>query len=109
MPGVASVICISRSAGAGGEQVGRLVSAELGLRYVDEEIVEKAARAVDVPVTLVADAETRKSLLARLLPQIGEDVAAVSMIGGITPPIDTAASNDYRELIKQAVREVAER
>ena len=38
-----SVICISRAAGAGGEEVAQIVAKELGFRYVDEEIVRRAA------------------------------------------------------------------
>jgi hypothetical protein len=37
------VICISRSLGAGGEEIGRTVAKELGLRYADEEIITTAA------------------------------------------------------------------
>lgn len=103
----AHVVCISRQLGAGGERVGRIVSAALGFRYVDEEIVERAARKVDVPADLVADVETRKSLLRRLLPQIAGDVAAASTLSAISPPMDFTPSDDYRELIRQAVQEVA--
>jgi hypothetical protein len=38
-----SAVCISRTAGARGEEVGRLVADALGFRYVDEEIVLAAA------------------------------------------------------------------
>lgn len=102
------VICISRALGAGGEIVGRLVSAELGFRYVDEEIVERAAEKADVPADLVADVEARKSLLRRVLPNVARDVASVSMIAGVVPPRGVDASDDYRRLIQQVIKEVAE-
>ncbi len=102
------VVCLSRQIGAHGETVGRIVAGELGFRYVDEEIVERAAQRVDVPVDLVADVEARKSLLRRILPQIGADVATVSMMSGMTPPTDPTGSDDYRDLIQQAINEVAE-
>ena len=38
------VICISRTLGALGEEVGMRVADATGLRYVDEEIVAEAAR-----------------------------------------------------------------
>jgi hypothetical protein len=37
------VICISRSLGVGGEEIGRTVAKELGFRYADEEIITTAA------------------------------------------------------------------
>ncbi|MBA3366230.1 MAG: cytidylate kinase family protein, partial [Actinobacteria bacterium] len=39
----ARVVCISRELGAGGEQIGRLVAERLGLQYVDEEVIARAA------------------------------------------------------------------
>jgi hypothetical protein len=38
-----TVVCISHAAGAGGEEVGRLVAERLGFLYVNEEIVARAA------------------------------------------------------------------
>jgi cytidylate kinase len=104
------VICISRALGAGGEAVGGAVSAELGFGYVDEEIVEEAARKVDVPVDLVAGAEARRPLLKRLLGEVAVDVASVSMISGFAPPPEMKSeSDDFRQLIQQAIQEIAER
>jgi cytidylate kinase len=104
------VICISRSLGAGGEVVGRLVSSELSFDYVDEEIVEKAAEKVQVPADLVADAEERKPLLNRLLGQVVDDLAGASMFTGVAPPSELfSASDDYRDLIEQAILETASR
>ena len=37
------VVCISHAPGAGGEEVGRLVAERLGLLYVDDDIVARAA------------------------------------------------------------------
>lgn len=38
-----NVICISRTIGAAGEQLGQVVAEKLAFRYVDEEIVTGAA------------------------------------------------------------------
>ena len=38
-----SVICISRTAVAGGETVGRVVAERLGFRYLDDEVIQLAA------------------------------------------------------------------
>ena len=66
------VVCVSRSYGARGEEVGRIVAHQLSLRYVDEEIVTQAAQSGGVDPATVADAETRKSLLSRLVQELGE-------------------------------------
>ncbi len=62
-----TVVCISRTLGAGGEQVAEVVSERLGFRYVDDEILQRAATQAGVPVERVADAEMRRTLLQRVL------------------------------------------
>ena len=98
------VICISRARGALGEQVGRLVSDRLGLRYVDEEIVARAAEREDVDPGLVADTERRKSLVERIL----SGLAASGAEAYIAPvPSDVLESERYRELIREAIVQTA--
>jgi cytidylate kinase len=104
-----SVVCISRSPGAGGEEVGRTVAEALGFRYVDEEIVTYAADKLGVPVDLVADVEARRSLTRRILEEVLADMGGASMLAGAPPLVDTRASDDYRALIQQAINETAER
>ncbi len=108
-PGSTTVICISRLAGANGEAVGRLVADQLRFRFVDEEIVERAAAKVGVDLDLVADVEARRSLTRRVLEEVLRDAAGASMLSGVAPPHDeTGRSDDYRALIEQVVRETAE-
>ncbi|HJM88996.1 MAG TPA: cytidylate kinase family protein [Dehalococcoidia bacterium] len=57
----ARVICISRARGAGGEAIGRMVTNALRFRYVDDEILVRAAEKADVDRELVADVEHRKA------------------------------------------------
>ena len=64
------MICISSLDGAGGDEVGRLVADRVGLRLIDEEIVARAAREAGVASHVVADAEERKPLVARVLKQV---------------------------------------
>jgi cytidylate kinase len=103
----ASVICISRALGAGGEDVARLVSERLGFLYVDEEIIARAAERSGIDHEVVADEEQRKSLLANLIAAMGDG-------GGATfgmPPVAAAwmapASEDVRSFIRDAIEEVA--
>jgi cytidylate kinase len=66
-----TVICVSGSDGAGGEEVARLVANRLGLRYISEDIVSDAARRAGVGSGAVADVEQRKSLIRRWLDELG--------------------------------------
>jgi hypothetical protein len=59
------IVTISHATGAGGDGIGRSVADRLGVRYVDEEIIEIAAKKHGLDATTVADAERRKNLLAR--------------------------------------------
>ena len=105
------VVCISRSSGAGGEEIGRLVAERLGYRYLDEEIIALAAEREGLAAADVASAEQRKGWLARFFGGLGE---------GANPEMYTFAgfvgsdegslrsSEGYRELIKEAIRQTAE-
>ena len=101
MPG-RRVICISRARGALGEEVGRIVAERLGLRYVDEEIVARAAAQENVDPALVANAERRKSLVSRLLEGF-----AVGSASGYVVPQELIETDHYRELIRDTLVETA--
>ena len=53
-----AIICISRTLGAGGEEIGRRVAEETGLSYVDNEIVSEVAHRLRLPEDIVADTES---------------------------------------------------
>jgi cytidylate kinase len=104
------VVCISSLDGAGGEEVGRLVAERLGIRLIDEEIIRRAAREAGVDSHVVADAEQRKSLLARVLKDVlAGSAAAAPTLGFPADSRDTLQeSDDLRGLIRTAVEETAE-
>ena len=109
------VICISQTTGAGGESVGRLVAERLGLRYVDEEIVARAAEREKLEPELVADAEKRKSFLARYLEEFGEAAGLdqAYAYGALASPFVAEGAvqrgtEGIRALIREAVRETAD-
>src|SRR5262249_30953715 len=64
------VVCISRTTAAGGEDVGQAVAQQLGFRYVDEQIIRRAAQHAQVDPVLVAKSEHHQPLLQRLLEKI---------------------------------------
>jgi cytidylate kinase len=112
------VVCISRTIAAGGEAVGEIVASRLGFRYVDEEIISRAANQAQVDAKLVAAVEQRKPLLDRLLDKLptAHDVAgAVTLSTGVPVDIFTggvveyrAVSDDMRVVIRAAIHEVAQ-
>jgi hypothetical protein len=61
------VVCISRTALAGGEEIGHAVAELLGLRYVDEEIIALAAERAGIDREVVAEVEAPKSLARKLI------------------------------------------
>jgi cytidylate kinase len=111
------VVCISRTTAAGGEDVGQAVAQRLGFRYVDEQIIRRAAQQAQVEPGLVAKAEHRQPLLQRLLEKMprGAEVAGiVTLATGVAvdafvPPsaAPRADAADLRAMIQAAIHEVA--
>ena len=97
------VISISRTLGAGGEEIGRDVAARLGFRFVDEEIVAQAAEKAGVSPDKMAQVERTAPLIQRILKQMG--TTAVEPAGYVPPPSHTTPG--YEALIEQVIRETA--
>src|SRR5436190_7615243 len=107
-----TLICVSHCDGADGAEVARLVADELGLRYVDEEIVTAAARRAGAAPELVSDAEQRQPLLRRVLEELGATgAAAMVAAGGIPPPVlaerPPPRGDELRRFIAEAIEAVA--
>jgi uncharacterized protein len=105
-----TAVCISHAAGAGGEEVGRLVAERLGFLYVDEDIVARAAARGGVQAAEVASEERRKSLAARVLEAIAQGGDAWA-IGGSIPmgAGEELSSDDIRVLIRETIEQTAAR
>jgi cytidylate kinase len=100
-------VCISHATGADGAAVGRAVAERLGFRYVDDEVIAEAAEWAEIDPALVADAERRKPLVARLLGHMGEGGSATRLASGEwarTAPTDA----DLRVLITDVLRSFAD-
>jgi len=98
-----SVIAIARTLGAGGEEIGRELAAEFGLRYVDDEIIDRAAVLAGVTAEEMARTERRKSLIDRIFDSfahtgVGAGVAATSSLGEIP---------GYEKLIVDVIHQTA--
>jgi cytidylate kinase len=105
------VVCISRVRGAGAEEVGRLVAEMLGLSYVDEEIIAQAAAKGGVSAADIADLERRKSVVSRLLVELGRGLEAeTAALTGLAPGTHEEGTPEaLRGLIREVVEEVASR
>jgi len=106
-----TVVCISHAAGAGGEEVGRLVAERLGFLYVNEEIVARAAAKGGVDAADVADEERRKSRAARALNAIaqgGGEAWTLGAVGPLSSP-EELGSDDIRSLIRETIEQTAAR
>jgi len=111
------VVCISRTIAAGGETIGQTVAQRLGFRYIDEQIITRAAQQAQVDPALVAAAEHRRPLLQRIIDRLamaGDLAGPLSLATGV--PLDAfapgtagyrAMPDDLRALIRAAIHEVA--
>jgi cytidylate kinase len=100
-------VCISHATGADGAAVGRAVAERLGFRYIDDEVIAEAAEWAELDPVLVADAERRKPLVARLLGQMAEGGSAQRLSSGEwarTAPTEA----DVRALIGDVLRSFAD-
>jgi hypothetical protein len=107
-----TLICVSHCDGASGDEVARLVADQLGLRYVDEEIISAAAKRAGAAPQLVADAEQRQPLLRRVLDELGATGAAATVAtGGFPPPVPNEPppprGDQLRRFIADAIEAVA--
>jgi len=101
-----NVVCISHATGAGGEEIGHLVADRLDFLYVDEEVIDRAAKRAGINPEEVADEERRKPLFAGLLDYLTEsDCQAV-----LSPPATAEIRSEaVRAFIRNAIQEVAAR
>jgi cytidylate kinase len=112
------VVCISRTLAALGEQIGTLVAEHLSFRYIDEQVIERAARLAQVDPKLVEAVEHRQPLLRGLMAKLA---AARDLVGPVTATLALglpafgfseregyrATSEDLRLLIQAAIHEIA--
>ena len=99
------VVTISRSIGAGGEEIGRAVAQELGFRYADEEIIVKAAEKAGVSPEAVAQVEHTPGLIVRILEAMARtDPEGWAGPAAQLPSVDRSA---YEGLIERVIRETA--
>lgn len=103
-----SVITIARTLGAGGEDLGQELADRLGFRYVDSEIIDRAAALAQVKPEEVARAEARKGLLDRIFENLAR-ASAVNVTAGVADlSAVTVDTPGYEQLIVDVIRETAD-
>jgi cytidylate kinase len=101
-----NVVCISHASGAGGEEIGHLVADRLGFLYVDEDVIDRAAKRAGIDPETVAEEERRKPLFAGLLDYLAEGGGQTVLAAGVAPEMRSYA---VRMFIRSAIQEVAAR
>lgn len=103
------VVTISHATGAGGRTIAHAVAAQLGFRYIDEDIIALAAQKEGVDPSLIADTERRKTFLERLVSGIAQAVSPTVIGSGTLVPDAVTSDVSLRTLIIDAIRETASR
>ena len=103
----ARVVCISRENGAEGETVGRVIAERLGLQYVDEEVIARAAERGGIDAELVADTEQRKSRVRRVLELLTDAGTAAGAAGAEPASVRAGREEEQRALIREVIEEIA--
>ena len=112
----AQVVCISLTTAALGEQIGNLVAERLSFRYVDEQVIERAAQLAQVDPKLVEAVEHRQPLLRGLMEKLAAARDLVGPVLAVGAPVFAmspehrgyrAKPDDLRLLIRAAIHELA--
>ncbi len=102
------IICISRQAAAGGESIGHAVAQRLGFRYLDEQIIERAAWQAKISPTMLAAAERPQPLVKRLMEKVGVATPPTDILHWVQGQVDHRPHDqDLRAMIRASILEVA--
>ena len=101
-----NVVCISHASGAGGAETGHIVADRLGFLYVDEEVIDRAAKRAGIDPETVADEERKRPLFAGLLDYLAEGGGQTVLSHALPPEMRSEA---VRTFIRDAIQEVAAR
>lgn len=105
------VITISRLRGSGADEIAALVAQKLDIPLYDHQVISHAAREAGVSEAAIQGAARSQSFLARLVDSLGR-YAGMGVEG--TMPADFSSSTmlytsaDYRAVIEQALRSIAD-
>ena len=104
------MITVSRQIGTNGERIARRVAEELGFRYLDEEVIQRAAQAAGVPLEAMISAEHAPSFKRRMVDVLTGSRAMTSLAWYDPTPLMSNplyTSEHYRALICEVLRALA--
>jgi cytidylate kinase len=109
-----AVVTITRLYGAGGADVGKMVSERLGWNLLDRQLIDEVAARLRVPETEVAERDEQpSSFLDSLLLALGStsiEFAAAGDVPAWTPPFETQAGDTRHAVVRltqEVIREAA--
>ena len=100
-----TVVTLSRTLAAGGEEIGFTAAMELGFRYADEEIILRAAENAGVSPETVAATEHTPGLVTRILEAMARTPPDPDGPG--YPVLIGESREGYQGLIERVIRETA--
>ena len=104
--GTCHIIAISRTTGAGGDEIGRAVAQQLGFRLVEDEVIDRAAEAAGVSPETVAESEKTPGLIMRILESLGRTPMAAEGFP-VAEMYHMSHTPDYEALIQKVIKETA--
>ena len=99
------VIAISRTLGAGAEEIGERAAEKLGFRYVNNEIIYWAAERAGVSPATIEKTEQTPPLMERILQFIGSTPVEIGHGAYVAPTPEPSVA--YERLIERVIRETA--
>ena len=100
-----SVIAISRTLGAGADEIGELAATKLGFRYVNNHVIDWAAERAGVSPATIEKAEHTPPLVERILQFLGSAGVEAGHATYMPPPVEPSVG--YERLIERVIRETA--
>jgi cytidylate kinase len=100
-----SVIAISRTLGAGAEDIAQTVAEKLGFRYVNNQIIYWAAERAGVSPAAIEKTEHTPPLIERILQFIGTTNVEAGHAAYVAPTPEPSVA--YERFIERVLRETA--
>jgi len=100
-----NVIAISRTLGAGADEIGEMAAQQLGFRYVNNQIIYWAAESAGVSAATIEKTEHSPSLIERILQYVGTTTIEAGHAAYVPPAAEPSVA--YERLIERVIRETA--
>ena len=102
------VVSISRTLAAGGEQISEQVADQLGFRYIDDEIISRAAEKEGVSPDTVEKVEHSRSLILRIVEGMSSPGSDMGYFPSVSSDEPISQSPDfYQRVISEVIHETA--